>query len=41
MADRKGQNSKIIPLGQTQGPYGNDPYIKGSVREQNKTPLKP
>ena len=40
MAEKgKGKSPNIIPMGQTSGKYGNDPFVKGKA--QNPTPLKP
>jgi len=38
-----GGDSKIVPQGQTSGPYGNDPYITTAIAKPDKavTPLKP
>jgi hypothetical protein len=41
MADKRSDNSKIIPLGQTEGEFGNEPYNKGRVKIQSNKPLKP
>lgn len=41
MANKNGDNGKIVPLGQTAGAYGNTPYTKGRTPPQGTKPLKP
>lgn len=40
-SSKRGDSSKIIPLGQTKGPYGNDPFYKGRAPVQSNQVLKP